>query len=139
MSGYVVHWCRPQDAYGLWKRVKGLLEPAIAESNGRWQPEYVFSSIVAGIQTLWIVSNGQEIAAAFTTEICNYPERRMICVHYLGGEGFDAWYPEMLKAVTEVGREMGCDGIECNARFGFWKWFKEDGFLKKSCFYEKKI
>jgi len=116
-----------------------LLTPAIEESAGRWKPEYVFAAIIGGSQTLWVILDADDIVAAFTTEICNYPERRMICIHYLGGQGFDDWYPDMLREVTEYGRAAGCDGIECNARFGFWKWFKHDGFQKKSCFYEKKI
>jgi len=116
-----------------------LLEPAIAESNGRWQPEYVFAALIGGAQTLWMVLDADDIVAAFTTEICSYPERKLIAVHYLGGQGFDDWYPDMLKAVTEFGQAAGCDGIECNARFGFWKWFKNDGFIRKSVFYEKKI
>lgn len=140
MTGeYRVQHVRQEDCYWLWQQVRDLLAPAIEESNGRWKPEYVFAALVAGRQTLWVVLQDEKIVAAYTTEISNYPERRLINVHYLGGHGFDDWYRLMLEAVTEAGRALGCDGIEMNARFGFWKWLKNDGFDKKSCFYEKKI
>jgi hypothetical protein len=41
--------------------------------------------------------------------------------------------------MADYARAHNCDGIECNARFGFWKWFKQDGFEKASCFYEKML
>lgn len=137
---YLVQPVAQKDCYAMWRRVRDLLTPAIEESNGRWKPEYVFGSLVNGFQTLWVIVDVEyqhgTIVAAFTTEINNYPERRMICVHYLGGEGFDGWYHQMLDQVREFGREAGCDGIECNARHGFWKWFKNDGWNRKSTFYE---
>jgi hypothetical protein len=116
-----------------------LLEPAIAESNGRWKAEYVFAGLVAGQQHLWVILDADDIVAAFVTEFTHYPERKLICIHFLGGQGFDDWYPDMLREVTEFAKTAGCDGIECNARFGFWKWFQHDGFIRKSCFYEKKL
>ena len=139
MTGFKVQWVQQKDCYKLWKKVKHLLAPAIAESNGRWQPEYVFSSLVGGYHTLWIISNDDEIVAAFISQVSEYPERKILSIHYLGGQGIDDWYWEMSNRVVEYARSLGCDGIECNARFGFWKWFKHDDFIKKSCYYEKKI
>jgi len=123
----------------MWKQVRDLLTPAIEQTHGRWKPEYVFSALIFGQQTLWVVLKDEEIFAAFTTEILTYPERKMINVHYLGGNGFDQWYPLMRDEVIKFGRICGCDGVELNARFGFWKWLKHDGFKRASCFYEKKI
>jgi hypothetical protein len=139
MPRYVVQPVAQNDCYRMWRHVRDLLAPAIAESSGRWKPEYVFTALTGGYQTLWVILDADDIVAAFTTEIANYPERRMICIHYLGGQGFDDWYPDMLREVTMFGRTAGCDGIECNARHGFWRWFKHDGFKKKSTFYELDI
>ena len=131
----------PQDhCRAVWPRVRELLEPAIAASNGRWRSEYVLSALVLGEQNLWtVVDEEGEAEGAATTQIVQYPERRMLAIHFLGGEGFDDWYPQLLETLTDYATKAGCDAIECNARFGFWKWFKDDGFEKTSCFYEKEL
>ena len=124
----------------MWKAAKAHLEPAIDASNGRWRPEYVLASLVLNEQTLWLILNeNNDCVGAATTQCINYPEKRMLAIHYLGGDGFDDWYISLLDTLTNYGREQACDAIECNARFGFWKWFKNDGFKKASVFYEKEL
>ncbi len=125
---------------GVWKRVKTHLESAIAASKGRWQPEYVLAALVLNEQSLWsIIDQDGKCFGAATTQCIDYPERRILAIHYLGGENFDDWYTILLDALTNYAREQGCDAIECNARFGFWKWFKYDGFERISMFYEKTL
>ena len=123
----------------VWGRVKGLLIPAIERSNGRWTSEYVLAALALGEQTLWVAIDGNEIAGACTVQVCLYPERRMLAIHFLGGEDFGGWYREMLEALTQYGKANDCHAIECNARHGFWKHFKEDGFERVSTFYEKDL
>jgi len=127
----------------VWKYVKDHLYEAIEASNGRWSPEYVLASLVLNEQSLWVIcdtdtGNGNVVGAA-TTQIISYPEKRMLAIHFLGGDGFPEWYAELLKVISEHAKKMGCEGIECLARFGFWKWFKNDGFEKTSVFYERAV
>lgn len=123
----------------VWGRIKGLLIPAIERSNGRWTSEYVLAALALGEQSLWVAIEGNEIVGACTVQVCSYPERNMLAIHFLGGENFADWYSEMLEALTTYGRNVGCHAIECNARHGFWKHFKKDGFKKASTFYEKNL
>lgn len=130
----------PHDhARAVWPKVKGHLQPAIDASKGRWTSEYVLAGLVAGEQLLWVVVNEDdgECVGALTTEITQYPEKRFVAIHFLGGTDFGFWYTELLDTITKYAQHCGCDGIECNARFGFWKYFKDDGFKKTSVFYEK--
>ncbi len=128
-----------EDCYALWKDVRSLLEPAIKGSGGRWQNEYVFAALITGQHKLWTVLDDDDLIAAFTTEILDYPEKRMLAIHFLGGDSFDKWYPTWFKAVTTHGKQHGCEGIESNARAGFWRWLKLDGWKRTSVFYEIKI
>jgi hypothetical protein len=140
MNEYTVSRVSPDYLYMIWKDVRKLLKPAIKASGGRWRNEYVFAALVTQKQALWVVTVNDSLPiAAFTTEIINYPEKRAVAVHFLGGEWFDEWYPKWLEAVTEYGKQCNCEIIESNARFGFWKWLKQDGFTQKSVFYEKTI
>jgi hypothetical protein len=124
---------------GVWERVKPYLEPAIEATNGRWTPDYVLAALVLNEQSLWVIMKDNLIVGAATTQLITYPTKKAIAIHYLGGSGFDEWYPELLKTISAAGKAQGCDTIESLARFGFWNWFKNDGFEKTSCFYEKAI
>jgi len=127
------------DVRVAWKRIRHHLIPAIERSGGRWSPEYVLASLALGEQLLWtVVDEDGDCLGACTTQVYSYPEKSMVCIHYLGGENFDAWYQDILKAITDYAKNNGCDGIECNARAGFWKFFKKDGFVKTAVCYEKK-
>lgn len=136
-----VHFIPHNHARAVWPKVKEHLKPAIEQSNGRWAPEYVLAGLVTGDQTLWVVmdENNEECVGAATTEITQYPEKKYVAIHFLGGNDFDKWYQDLLGALCDYAKYYGCAGIECNARFGFWKFFKNDGFRKVSVFYEKEI
>lgn len=132
--------CIPtQEVRNVWGGVKGLLAPAIERSHGRWTSEYVLAALVLGEQTLWVAIDENEVVGACTVQIATYPERKMLAIHFLGGKDFYFWYEDMLEALTKYGRNAGCAAIECNARHGFWKYFKRDGFERASTFYEKDL
>lgn len=129
----------PEQVFPIWKDVRGWLEPAVETSGGRWTMEHLCASLAMGQTSLWIAFDDEKIHGVLTTEVVQYPAKRMLAMHFLGGEDFDAWYGEMLRSITRYAAEGGCDGIEGVARFGFWKWLQEDGFEKSSAFYEKEI
>ena len=132
--------CVPtSEVRAAWSRVRHLLLPAIERSHGRWTTDYVLAALALGEQTLWVAINDNEIVGVATVQISFYPERKMLAIHFLGGNEFGEWYEPMLKSLTQYGKANGCYAIECNARHGFWKYFKNDGFEKASTFYEKVI
>lgn len=131
---------KPQEVISFWKVVRPYLKPAVDLSNGRWNMEYVLAGLVTGRQNLWVAADEDgKIMAAATTEVVDYPLKRMLTMHFIGGEDFDLWYTLMLNGMSEFAKSAGCEGIECVARMGFWKWFKEDGFKKESTFYERNV
>lgn len=131
---------KPYEVMAVWKQVRGYLKPAVDLSNGRWDLEYVIAGLASGRQNLWVAADeNRNIIAAATTEVVDYPLRRMLTMHFIGGEDFDTWYTLMLQGMTQFAKSAGCDGLECVARSGFWKWFKEDGFERTSAFYERPI
>ena len=112
----------------VWGDVRGYLEPAVATANGRWTMEHLCASLATGRTQLWIGFDDERIWGCLTTEVVQIS---------LGGKEFDLWYSDLLQQISRYGKDMGCDGIEGVARFGFWKWLKQDGFEKTSAFYEK--
>ena len=139
MSKYRIRQVPTEQCSFMWRDVKPLLAPAIEASGGRWQPDYVLVALVNGHHNLWIVEAEEEIIAVATTQIIFYPERKMFCMHFLGGQGWGEWHEQLIESCSKFAKEMGCDGVECSARPGFWKWFKELGWNKSSIIYEKSI
>lgn len=127
----------PDHVFDIWPEIRGYLEPAVETSHGRWTMEHLLAVICNGRSQLWIAFDDEAIWGALTTEITHYPAKRCLSMHFLGGVEFDKWYSDMLKQVSRFGKEMDCDGIEGTARFGFWKFLKQDGFEKCAAFYEK--
>ena len=121
----------------VWDDVRGYLEPAVATANGRWTMEHLCASLATGRTQLWIAFDDEKIWGCLTTEVVQYPAKLVLAMHFLGGEEFDLWYSDLLQQISRYGKDLGCDGIEGVARFGFWKWLKQDGFEKTSAFYEK--
>ena len=131
---------KPQECVAVWKYVREYLKPAVDLSNGRWNLEYVLAGLVSGRQNLWVAADkGGSIMAACTTEVVEYPLRRMLTMHFIGGDDFELWYSDMLAGMSRFAKDAGCDGIECVARQGFWHWFKDDGFERNSSFYERSV
>lgn len=127
----------PEHVFQVWPDIRGYLEPAVETSHGRWTLEHLLAVLCNGRSQLWIAFDDEGIWGALTTEITNYPAKRCLSMHFLGGTEFDRWYSDMLKQISNFGKEMDCDGIEGTARFGFWKFLKQDGFEKCAAFYEK--
>ena len=122
-----------------WNEVRHYLEPAIERSDGRWTMEHLCAAVLMGSTQLWVAFDDQRSWGCVTTEITSYPAKKVLSMHFLGGEQFGSWYNLMLEQLTAYAIDMGCESIEGVARFGFWKFLKADGFKKSSAFYEKKL
>jgi len=128
-----------EHASTAWNQARHWLEPAIERCNGRWTMEHLCAAVMMGNTQLWVAFEDEKIWGAVTTEVTRYPAKTMLSMHFLGGERFDDWYVDMLKNLSRYAKDAGCDGLEGVARFGFWKWLKQDDFVKSSVFYEKDL
>jgi hypothetical protein len=139
-KSYTVCLVPPERCREEWNRVRILLLPAIKRTNGRWDEAFLLASLVMNEQSLWVVldQDGQRVGAV-TTEIIEYPLKRVFALNFTGGKDWDEWNPEAFRIFNKFAVDAGCDLIEFTARDGFWKWFKKDGFERTSSFYEKRI
>tara|TARA_R100000995_G_C3422706_1_gene94716 strand:- start:19 stop:531 length:513 start_codon:yes stop_codon:yes gene_type:complete len=124
----------------LWPDVEVQLSKAVARSKGRWTIPALYQAIIYGHQHLWVAFNSdKQIDGVGTTELVEYPEKRMLCVQFLGGKNFNDWVWDMVDKYSDWARDNNCSGIEATAREGFWKWLQQDGFEKSYVVYEKRI
>ncbi len=124
----------------LWPDVSEQLGKAIARSKGRWSMEMLFASILNGHQHLWVAfDENKEISGVGTTELVDYPNKRMLAIQFLGGDRFNERVWDMLDRFHDWARDNQCAGIEATARMGFWQWLKQDGFDRSYVVYEKRF
>ena len=125
----------------VWHIVRKMLVKGIEKSSGRWNLEYVLAELVLGRQALWAVREigTDNVMGSATTGITQYPNKRMLTMHFLGGEGIDEWYPDCIETMLQYGRDSGCSVVETIGREGLWKWYKTSGFEKNGICYEKKL
>jgi hypothetical protein len=80
---------------------------------------------------LWVIfdkDNGKEIKAVITTQILNYPQKKVCRIVTLGGKELDTWVAETLEILEEWSQEQDCDAMETVCRKGFIKKLKDFGY-----------
>lgn len=123
-----------------WMTVRDMLEPAVVRSNGRWSMEHLYYALATGSQWLWVAYDDDwKVAGALTTQIIEYPGSKMMAFQFLGGDDFDGWFEPMLETLESCAKDMGCDGTEGTARFGFKPWLKGAGYNMTYAVYDKLI
>ena len=124
----------------LWPDVREQLSKAIDRSKGRWSMEMLFAAILNGHQHLWVAfDEDKNVNGVGTTELVDYPNKRMLAIQFLGGDQFNEWVWDMLDRFHDWARDNNCKGIEATARMGFWHWLKQDGFDRSYVVYEKRF
>lgn len=104
----------------LWPVVAPLLQPAIDRTDGRISADTVRQSLES-THTLWIISDGDHIAAAMTTRVAEYPLKKMLVVECIGGSQLKQWQPVAIKALTGYAKDNALNGIEMYGRPGWAK------------------
>lgn len=107
----------------LWPKAAPFLCAALMSGGANY---YDMSDIRAfvdqGKMTLWVLVGDEcGVAGAGTTEIVQYPKRRVASVVLFGADpGLkDTWLPK-LEAVERWASEMGCADLKIGGRMG-WK------------------
>ena len=125
----------------IWSDVEKYLQKAVKRSKGRWTIDYLKNAIKQAEQELWVIftEENNDIIGAATTEFVYYPNSKKVAVQYLGGENFADWAWNYLTTVEAWAKDNKCDGIECTARFGMWKWLGKSGWEKSYTIFEKRF
>lgn len=108
------------------------------KSGGHWTADWLFSSIKAGEQDLWVIVRGnEEIVAALVTDITPYRNGLRTCmVTIIVGSEPRSWIG-LRTELEDWARNRGCDKIEMIGRIG-WKRIIPD-WKPTAIFFEKAL
>ena len=102
-----------------WPHVSEFIGRAVERSDRKYDLESVFRLISMGDMQLWVVMDGNTIKAAGTTQVQQYPCKKVCILTFLGGDDFSLW-AHTLETLEKVASEWGCDSLEIHGRKG-WK------------------
>lgn len=119
----------------FWKEVEPLIEKALDE---RITTDDVFKWVKSRDVQLWIVYS-DEIIAACTTQIVNFPRSKTCRILALGGSRMSEWLEDLEKVLCRWAKEQGCSHMDCPVRDGLVKTLRPLGYEKLVTLIGKKL
>ena len=117
----------PQYVDACWDKIEAFIDKAAEYTYGRFSTSNIYDMVKEGEYELWIAFNGS-IKGAVVTNVVTYPQRKLLCMQFCGGEDLKEWKDPMLAMLRRFAKDVGCDGIESTARPGWAKIFQDDGY-----------
>jgi hypothetical protein len=118
----------------IWKQVAPEIEKALQRGEGRYDIVDVYEDILTGAQTLWLavdkIDGKPEIVGVCTVRIVKYPKFRACRLENVAGENFDTWMNEGLRIIGDYAKELGCDRLEAEGRYGWERKLEKAGWKK---------
>jgi hypothetical protein len=112
----------------LWDKVAAMLEPAVSTARGKCTIEDLYVSILDGTYLLWAVLVEEEIVAAITTRIIDYPQCRGMAMDWIGGRKMREWLPVAMAAMVAHSKHNGCTHMEGYGRGAWARWIEKYGW-----------
>lgn len=113
-----------------WPQVSPLIDKSLDHGNARmeWTIEGIREVLGLGEKALWIVFDGEPIAAVITsiTEY-KYTGKRAVSVDFAGGERFSEW-SMFTDYIEPLYKSLGCDIITIAGRLGWLRLHTDKGF-----------
>jgi hypothetical protein len=106
----------PAQVRDFWPHVEPLIKAACA--RGLHDFGGTLRSLERGTALLWLVSDGEEIFAALTTELHKLNERKVCFISTLGGRQHRQWV-HLVSGIEDFARAEGCEAVLLMGRKGW--------------------
>lgn len=112
---------RACDVDAAWPQVLGLIERALAESDGGHSAEDVRDACKAGDAQLWCGFGSDGLELIMVTEIRRRPRLKAMRIWLMAGSDAPEWIAERSAAIEEWAASAGCSRLEMVGRKGWLK------------------
>jgi len=113
----------PDDVHAIWESVVPLLEPS-QHDQSEFSISDFFELITEGEMHLWVAIEGKEIIACMISQFHTVPQKRVLRIIFISGEGMDRWI-ENFPMVENFALMNGCTFLEVWGRKAWIKILEE--------------
>jgi len=114
----------------VWEDCKKYVEMGNNKSHEEMDVHDIYFFLKEKEMQLWIVYDDKamdEIKAVVTTEIVNYPRKKVCRIVTLGGRGIDSWI-HAISTIEAWAEAQGCESMKTFCRKGFIKKLENYGY-----------
>ena len=129
---------RADEIMAFWSEIAPLIEKLTARTGGRFRAVDLAKAVIARDIQLWAALDDGHVSAIATTEIINYPQRRIGRFLATSGEDIERWIGHV-GAIEEWARQNGCTAMEAVARKGLERVMKPHGWTCTHVVLEKDL
>jgi len=115
--GRVITQVPVEDLEFIWSQVKPQIEKAL---DGSYSSCDILEYIKQNRMQLWISWN-DGIEASFVTEVCDYPQLRVLRWVLAGGSNMESWLDLVTSKVEDWAKRNNCQRLEIVGRKGWTK------------------
>lgn len=120
----------PQEhVHECWPDVQEFMDKAAEYTFGRYHEDDIYDLVTQRPDyNLWVAfEEGPVYYGAVVTGFTDYPNKRVLTMHFCGGDEIDRWKAPMLALLRRWAKDTQCNAIEFTGRKGWVKLFANDG------------
>ena len=113
----------------VWTECKKYIELGNNKSQEEMSIEDIYNNCKDKDMQLWIVfKDDMQIQAVLTTQVIDYPQKRVCRIVTCGGQSMDEWTDTVLNTLEDWAEAQACHAMETVCRKGFIKKLKNFGY-----------
>ena len=130
----------PKEAVGaVWADVARVMNKSVDTSNGKYHIDDLFHGIQNNLYVLWVIMEEEEVIAAITTRIIEYPGKRAMAMDWIGGSKMGKWLPVAQETLERFARDNNCTHLEGYGRKAWGRWLGKYGWNPEYIAYRMEI
>jgi len=112
----------------VWDDCVDFIELGNSKSQDEMTIQDIYELLCNAEMQLWVIINDDEkILGAGTTQILDYPNKKICRIVTLGGRNFENWI-ESINIIEEWSKTMNCESVEFFCRKGFQRKLENYGY-----------
>ena len=130
----------PKEAVSaVWADVARVMNKSVDTSNGKYHIDDLFHGIQNNLYVLWVIMEEEEVIAAITTRIIEYPGKRAMAMDWIGGSKMGKWLPVAQETLERFARDNNCTHLEGYGRKAWGRWLGKYGWNPEYIAYRKEL
>ena len=108
----------------VWDAARPHLQRALDQTYGEYTIADVYASLFNGERQLHLIGDVTDPTAAAVTEVVDYPRRRAVRIHLLGGNNVNEWKDDFERHLLVGARNVRANQLEFIGRPGWARLFQ---------------